>query len=1111
MMLASLLALTVLQGPERPRDIWAFRSVLDDRARMLTLALHTDLWVAYDATNCGLYRAWKGGVKFDGAVYTSAHGPQPTSIGAPLIPGIVDAPVWSLSGKSVEPEFKGYRFERGGVILQYRVRREGLRDLWIEEQPEVVADADGSLRLSRQFRVRERRGQKLTLRMLAPEGGISDPTKFEVKGTKTVAGHTFQEGLLNLGDLTTITIKVHGLETGGLRSVGARVGGADGAAPSQEIPLDTAEEETTPRGPSSQPEPESVLPQGPPREAGVSLRVYWIGADLSSIPRLMAGQTPNTSKVIPNIDLKSNADFGSPEPDQFYAKLSGFLNITEPGDYAFRLSSDDGSKFSIRDEVIVNHDGLHGAEEGKEGKFRLSAGEHPFEIEFFESGGGEELKLEWMPPGKTEFVVIPASVFTTPAGEVRVTAPGRKAVFDPNRRYRPGDGVPLTGVHPSFDLETVRPADFKPRVGGMDFLPDGRLVVCTWDPDGAVYILDGVRDPKPNNIKVKRIAAGLAEPLGLKVVRGQIYVLQKQELTLLKDKNGDEIIDEYFAVANGWGVTSNFHEFAFGLVNEGDKFYANLATAIDPGGKSTSPQNPERGHVLEIDAKTGDYKLIASGLRTPNGIGRGFKNRIFITDNQGDWLPASKLLVFQPGAFYGNRSVDPVGKKDTTEMPPVVWLSQNEIGNSPSQPTSLNAGPYLGQMIHGDVTHGGVKRVYVEEVEGVLQGSVFRFTQGLEAGVNRLVWGPDGALYIGGIGSTGNWGQEGKERFGLQRLSFNKKPTFEMLAVRAMTNGMEIEFTEQLAPGAGSSVEDYTIQQWRYVPTVEYGGPKVDERALTAKSATVSSDRRRVFLEIEGLKEGHVVYLRLNRGLPSASGRDLWTTEAWYTLNKIPLNRLGKPTAPPMPNTLTAEEKQLGFEMIFDGTSTDNFRGFRQETLPGIWKVVDGALTRTAGAYGGDIVTKEQYDNFEVRFEWRVAPGGNSGVFYRVSEDQEVVWYTGPEYQILDDDLHPDGRSTLTSAASIYGIKARAVDVVRPGGRWNETRIIVNGDRIEHWLNNVKVVEMRIGSEEWNKLVAEAKFATKPTYGKIPKGHLAFQDHGDVVSYRTIRIRKLGP
>src|SRR5690606_13488945 len=131
----------------------------------------------------------------------------------------------------------------------------------------------------------------------------------------------------------------------------------------------------------------------------------------------------------------------------------------------------------------------------------------------------------------------------------------------------------------------------------------------------------------------------------------------------------DEIIDEYFCVADGWGVTNNFHEFAFGLIYENGYFYGNLATAINPGGTSTRPQNPDRGKVIRIDAKTGDFEFVAEGLRTPNGIGFGYKNRIFITDNQGDWLPSSKLLPYVKGAFYGNRAVDPEGTANKPVTP----------------------------------------------------------------------------------------------------------------------------------------------------------------------------------------------------------------------------------------------------------------------------------------------------------------------------------------------------------------------------------------------------------------------------------------------------------
>ena len=150
--------------------------------------------------------------------------------------------------------------------------------------------------------------------------------------------------------------------------------------------------------------------------------------------------------------------------------------------------------------------------------------------------------------------------------------------------------------------------------------------------------------------------------------------------------------------------------------------------------------------MVKISKEDGSFEFVAHGLRTPNGIGLGVDDEIFVADNQGDWLPSSKIVHIKKDAWYGSRSVDFEGTADLEETLPVVWLPQDEIGNSPSTPMYLNDGPYKGQMIHGEVTNGGVKRVFVEKVEGEYQGAVFRFTQGLEAGVNRILWGPDGAL-----------------------------------------------------------------------------------------------------------------------------------------------------------------------------------------------------------------------------------------------------------------------------------------------------------------------------------------------------------------------------
>jgi hypothetical protein len=204
---------------------------------------------------------------------------------------------------------------------------------------------------------------------------------------------------------------------------------------------------------------------------------------------------------------------------------------------------------------------------------------------------------------------------------------------------------------------------------------------------------------------------------------------------------------------------------------------------------------------------------------------------------------------------------------------------------------------------------------------------------------------------------------------------------------------------------------------------------------------------------------------------------------------------------------LTTAERAAGWRLLFDGRTTAGWRGYHQDTMPAGWQVRDGALTRVSPA--GDIVTAEQYGNFELALEWRVARGGNSGIFYRVSEDLEYPWQTGPEMQVLDDAVHADGRSPLTSAGALYGLYPARRGVVRPAGEWNAVRIVVNGNHIEHWLNGVKLVEAELGSPEWKARVQQSKFATMPRFGRNRSGHIGLQDHGDQVAYRNIKIRVL--
>ncbi|HWA16228.1 MAG TPA: DUF1080 domain-containing protein [Gemmatimonadales bacterium] len=192
---------------------------------------------------------------------------------------------------------------------------------------------------------------------------------------------------------------------------------------------------------------------------------------------------------------------------------------------------------------------------------------------------------------------------------------------------------------------------------------------------------------------------------------------------------------------------------------------------------------------------------------------------------------------------------------------------------------------------------------------------------------------------------------------------------------------------------------------------------------------------------------------------------------------------------------------------LFDGVSITEWRGFKQEGVPAGWTVVDSAITKTGDA--PDLISKKQYRNFELELEWRLKQGGNSGIMYRVTEDADETYETGPEYQVLDDALHADGKNRLTSAGAAYGLYAQPEGLLKPVGEWNTAKIVVNGNHVEHWLNGTKGVEYELGSPDWTAKVEASKFKQWPGYGKAPQGHIALQNHGDWVAYRNIRIREL--
>ncbi|MEP7107133.1 MAG: c-type cytochrome [Ferruginibacter sp.] len=744
---------------QRPSDPWAFRSVLDMQPRMLTLALDTACYVAYDLAHCTLYKAWKGGVRMEGAPYTDKKNVQPTSWGASYFTAGNYPFKWIVEVDGKKDSFqivsKGYVLQDNQACLKYWMILSSKDTIYLEERPEFIQSEKGKPALERSFKT----------------SGVPDGVTISLESRNE-------------------TFKLKANKT-------SRFVSNFNSLPAQFLPAQ--QEEYDHRGRYFMEKSDCFTCH--------EIDKNTVGPSLHRI----AQQYPNEKKII--------------------QKLAGKVKAGGTGVWGIAVMN--AHPNLNEDEIAVMLDYV----------------------------------LSLRPKEKIENNAEPLE---------------NKAMIVKNTK--PGFGASLEGVHPSYDLQTIHKQDFRPKVGGLAFLPDGRLLVTTWDIMGGVYLLDGVETGDTNKIKVKRIASGLAEPLGITVVNGEIFVLQKHELTKLSDLDGDDIIDEYQTICNSWGVSGDFHEFSFGLVHKDGHFYATLSMAMRL--ISGEKQKPDRGRTIRISLD-GSLEWINYGLRTPNGIGLGPEGEIFVCDNQGEWTPGNKLIHVKKGDFNGMPwgLPDSIAKPPTS--PPAVWLPEDEIANSPSQPILMQDGPYKGQMLHGDVTHGGIKRDFLEKINGDYQGAVFRFTQGLEAGVNRLCWGPDGALYVGGIGMVGGWSWKEK-KYGLQRMKYNGKSTFEMLAVRAKPRGFEIEFTEPLGAGKEMNAPDLFVQQWWYHPTPAYGGPKMDLEKMKVTSINISKDRRRVYMEIPGLKKEHVVYFRLPENLKSAGGQSLWSSETWYTLNNIP-------------------------------------------------------------------------------------------------------------------------------------------------------------------------------------------------------------------------------
>jgi hypothetical protein len=464
-----------------------------------------------------------------------------------------------------------------------------------------------------------------------------------------------------------------------------------------------------------------------------------------------------------------------------------------------------------------------------------------------------------------------------------------------------------------YRLATVPvPQDVVLEVGGLAFRPDGKLLACT--RRGEVWLISHPESDEPAEVQYKLFATGLHEALGLLVDGKEVYVVQRPELTKLVDRDGDDVADEYVTVCDKWGISGDYHEFAFGPARDRQgNLFVTLNVGFAGGHQSKAPW---RGWCVKITPK-GELAPYATGLRSPNGLNFSPDGDLFYVDNQGEWVATCKMNPVREGEFYGH----PAGLRWVTQspfadvlkesypsgmmydgqkgengvggMPPVtppcIWFPYGRMGQSVSEPrwdtTGGKFGPFAGQCFVGDQTKSIVMRVDLQKINGRYQGACFPFRSGFQCGINRLVFGPDGSLYAGQ--TNRGWGSLGGKPYGLQRLVWTGKVPCEIHTMRLTKEGFDLTFTKPLDRASADRLAGYSLQSFTHYYWGTYGSPEVDRRAEKVQAVTVSADRRKVSLAVTGFRPGRVYELHLD-GVKSADGDAVLHPEAYYTLNDVP-------------------------------------------------------------------------------------------------------------------------------------------------------------------------------------------------------------------------------
>jgi len=461
-----------------------------------------------------------------------------------------------------------------------------------------------------------------------------------------------------------------------------------------------------------------------------------------------------------------------------------------------------------------------------------------------------------------------------------------------------------------YDIESIKmPENVVGEIGGISALPNGKLAV--------VFYREGVFFYDPTTKQWTHFAYGLHEPLGIHAVsEREVVVMQRPELTRVIDTDGDGKADHFQTLCDDWGMSGNYHEFAFGpAVGPDGKYYVSLNCASSGDGifkevrgefrKDGRPGRmyacvPYRGWVLRVDPRTGDMEPYALGFRSPNGIGFDTEGNLYVTDNQGDWIGTSPVYHVEQDKFYGHAASlvwrdgwdggvpknTPVADLDKMRTRPAIQFPHGVLANSPTQPIADTSGgkfgPFAGQVLIGEMNHPHIIRCMFENVAGKRQGAATTLiAKGLPKGIGRFAFDKNGTLWVGHDKRDKGWGGG----TGLSRITWNGKTPMDVHTMKLTDTGFAFAFTKPVDP-ATVNADAFTMSRYYYEYHEKYGSDRYDNTPVKITDVTISENKRTVRVTVDALKAGYVYDVKLG-DIKASDGAGVVTPKLYYTANRL--------------------------------------------------------------------------------------------------------------------------------------------------------------------------------------------------------------------------------